>query len=53
MGIGTILQIIGFVLFVLAAFGIALGRLNLTALGLACITLAMFIGQLIPAAPAG
>ncbi len=44
-----ILQIVAFVLFVMAAFSIAAGKINLVAAGLACVTLSMFVGQLIHA----
>jgi hypothetical protein len=44
-----VLQIIAFILFILAAFGISAGKINLVALGLASVTLSMFIGQFIHA----
>jgi hypothetical protein len=40
----TLLLIVAFVLFVIAAFGVASGRFNLIAGGLACWTLSIILG---------
>ncbi len=44
MFIATLLLIAALILFILAAVGIA-SRINLTAAGLACVTLAMLAGE--------
>jgi hypothetical protein len=41
VGIETILLLIAVILFVLSAFGVSSGRINLTAAGLACVALAL------------
>jgi hypothetical protein len=42
--IGTVLLILAFMLFVLAAIGVRSERVNLTAAGLACWVLAQLVG---------
>lgn len=50
MSLAVILQIVAFVLFVLSAIGISVGKINLTAAGLALWVLSSFIGQFVPPA---
>ncbi len=45
--ITTVLPIVAFVLFVLAAIGVPAGRINLTAAGLASWVLSTFVGTLV------
>ena len=45
MTIGTILLIIALVCFLLAAFGVGFGRLNLIAAGLACYVGSILVGS--------
>jgi hypothetical protein len=46
MSIATLLLVIAFVLFLLAAFGVSSPRINLLALGLACWVLAILLGAI-------
>ena len=43
----TVLPIVAFILFVLAAIGVPAGRINLIAAGLACWVLSTFAGTLV------
>ncbi len=45
MAAGTILLIIALICFLLAAFGVALARINLIAAGLACVVASMLVGS--------
>lgn len=45
MSITILLLVFAFVLFVVAAFGVAAGRINLVAAGLACLTAAQLMGR--------
>lgn len=47
MTVGTILLILALVCFLLAAFGVAVARINLTAAGLACATASVLAGSAI------
>ena len=45
MTIGTILLIAALICFLLAAFGVAIARFNLMALGLACVVASMLVAS--------
>lgn len=44
MSVAALFLIIALVLFVLAAFGVGGGRINLTSAGLACLTASLLLG---------
>ena len=45
MSVPNLLLVVAFVLFVLAAFGLPLGRINLVSAGLACWLLSQILGS--------